>query len=137
MRRIVAGALVTMVLITSQLAGVATAHTFVASTSLTIHKVPSGKVAKGTTMVVYGKLKSDHKVCREDQLIKLMKVRQGEDKVKAKDRTDTEGEYFFTFNAKKDQKLYTKFSKVVETSYGHSHTCKGSTSKTIKIDVKK
>jgi hypothetical protein len=137
MRRIGIGALLLVVFLATVFVGGALAHTFVASTTLTIHKVPTGKVAKGTTMVVYGKLKSDHEKCRNDKVVKLMKVRQGEDKVKAKDHTDSEGEYFFTFNAKKDQTLYTKFSKFVETSYGHSHTCKGDRSKDVKINVKK
>jgi hypothetical protein len=136
MRRIVAAVLMTVFLTATVLAEVAVAHTFVAGTSLTINKVPGGSVNKGTTVVIYGKLKSSHAFCREDQVVRLMKVRPGSDKLLHKDRTDAEGEYLFVRTAKKDQKLYTKFKKVTETSYGHSHTCKGSRSKTIKINVK-
>jgi hypothetical protein len=136
MRRIVAAVLVTAFLTVSVLGEVATAHTFVATTSLGINKAPGGSVKKGTTVVIYGKLKSSKALCREDQVVRLMKARSGDDKLLAKDRTDAEGEYLFVRTAKKDMKVYTKFKKVTETSYGHSHTCKGSKSKTIKINVK-
>ena len=135
MRRIVAVAVVMMML--TGTAGVAIAHTFVANTALTIHKVPGGSVKKGTTIVIYGKLKSSRAFCHRNRVVDLMKVRKGNDKVLDKDRTDGEGEYLFVRQATKDEKVYTKFKKLVQApSYGHSHTCNGSRSETIKIDVK-
>jgi hypothetical protein len=123
------------VLLAAVMPGTAVAHTFVADTSLTIHKAPTGATASGATVVIYGRLLSPRLKCRFDQVVKLLRVRPGRDALLARDSTDREGEYIFVRTPQADQRVYTRFSGSVETSYGHSHTCRASRSSTLFVDV--
>jgi len=112
------------------------AHSFVAHTSLTIHKAPTTATAPGANVSIFGKLRSTRASCRIHKVVKLFKVRAGPDKLLAKDRTDREGTYGYTRQPSKDIKVYTKFAGSLVTSYGHSHKCLPSTSSKLFIDVK-
>jgi hypothetical protein len=134
-KRIAMCAAVAAFLLATVLPGTALAHTFVASTSLTIHKVPGGVTNPGATVVVYGKLRSVRPLCRSDRVVKLMRARPGADQLLAKDRTDSEGEYIFIRHPRRDQHIYTRFSGFFQTSYGHSHRCRGSFSSILFVNV--
>jgi hypothetical protein len=123
------------VLLATVMPGTAVAHTFVADTSLTIHKAPTGATVSGETVVIYGKLLSPRLKCRFDKVVKLLRVRPGQDALLARDTTDREGEYLFVRTPKTDQRVYTRFSGSLDTSYGHSHRCRPSRSSTVFIDV--
>ena len=135
MKRIAVGAAAAFILLATVLPGTALAHTFVASTNLSINKVPGGVTNRGATVIVYGKLKSSHALCRNNMVVKLMKVRPGADKLLAKDRTDEEGEYIFVRNPRRDARVYTRFPGFLQESYGHSHRCQGSRSSSVRINV--
>jgi hypothetical protein len=135
MKRIAVGAAAAFFLLATVLPGTALAHTFVASTNLSINKVPGGVTNRGATVIVYGKLKSSHALCRNNMIVKLMKVRPGADKLLAKDRTDEEGEYIFVRNPRRDARVYTRFPGFLDTSYPHSHRCQGSRSSSVRINV--
>ena len=134
-KRIAIGAAVAAFVLATVLPGTALAHTFVASTSLTIHKVPVGITNPGATVIVYGKLRSPRPLCRNDMVVKLMRVRPGADRLLARDRTDREGEYIFVRHPRRDQHVYTRFSGFFQTSYGHSHRCRASRSVSIFVNV--
>jgi hypothetical protein len=123
MKRIAASIIVGVFLLTTVAIEVAVAHTFVATTSLTIQKFPRGATNRGAAVVIAGKLKSARAACRTDKVVKLMKVRPGPDRLLATDRTDSEGEYLFIRHPRRDQTVYTRFSGTLDTSYGHSHEC--------------
>jgi hypothetical protein len=135
MKRIAVGVAAAFFLLATVLPGTALAHNFVANTSLSIHKVPGGVTNRGATIIVYGKLGSARAFCRDNMVVKLMKVRPGADKLLAKDRTDGEGEYIFVRNPRRDQRVYTRFSGFLQTSYGHSHRCRHSRSVNLLINV--
>ena len=136
MKRMVARAAVAIFFLATIMSGSAGAHTFVANTSLSIHKAPTGATAPGANVNVFGKLQSPRAMCAVDQLVKLFKVIDGPDKLLAKDRTDGEGTYGFVRQPSKDFKVYTKFPGSLETSYGHSHECQPSKSSKLLLDVK-
>jgi hypothetical protein len=75
-------------------------------------------------------------MCESDQVVKLLRVRSGPDKVIHKDRTDRQGEYSFVRHPHHDMKVYTKFPGFFESSYGHSHRCRASRSTNLSINVK-
>jgi hypothetical protein len=136
MKRIAVGAAAAFFLLATVLPGTALAHNFVASTNLSIHKVPGGVTNRGATVIVYGKLGSARALCRDNMVVKLMKVRPGADRLLARDRTDSEGEYIFVRNPRRDQHVYTRFSGFFQTSYGHSHRCQASRSVSLFVNVR-
>jgi hypothetical protein len=136
MKRIIASAAVAMFFLATVMSGSAGAHTFVANTSLSIHKAPTTATAPGANVNIFGKLQSPRRSCRVDKVVKLFKVLEGPDKLLAKDRTDNEGTYGFVRQPSKDMKVYTKFFGSLKTSYGHSHKCLASQSSKLFIDVK-
>lgn len=123
MKRIAAGVIVGVFLITTVVVGTAVAHTFVADTSLRIHKAPRGVTNAGAKVVIFGRLGSARPSCRSNKVIKLFRVRPGPDRLLARDRTDLEGDYRFVRHPRRDQTVYTRFSGTFNTSYGHSHRC--------------
>jgi hypothetical protein len=123
MKRIAASIIVGVFLLTTVAVGVAVAHTVVSATSLTIQKFPRGATNKGAAVIIAGRLKSARAACRANKTVKLMKVRPGPDRLLARDITDSEGEYFFIRHPRRDQTVYTRFSGTLVTSYGHSHEC--------------
>lgn len=135
MKRIFVSGAVAMFFVVTALAGTAAAHTFVAGTSLSIHKAPTGVTKPGATVSIYGKLQSPRRTCRANRVVKLFQVAAGPDIRLAKDRTDSEGTYGFSRQPTKDIKVYTRFSGSLESSYGHSHECLRSRSSKLLIEV--
>lgn len=117
------------------LASSAGAHVSTAPTTLTIKKAPQQPVDPGDKVIVFGKLKSPDASCRPGKEIDLFRKKPGTDRLLATDRTDAEGEYRFRVRPNRTIKVYTRFDGSVDSTYGHSHTCTGDRSRTIKIKV--
>jgi hypothetical protein len=107
------------------------AHVLNTNTSLTIRRIPGGDVEKGTRVLIFGKLKSSQAGCRSGESVKL----QRKGRLLRTDRTDAEGEYRFKLPIRKDSRLSVVFDGSIETSYGHSHGCNASRSRSLLIDV--
>ena len=103
----------------------AVAHTFSEGTTL------SGKRALGRKRaLIFGTLSDGQ--CKRGKTIQLVNAKTGG--VKATDVTDKEGEYRFKVRrGKRTKRFYARFQGSVETSYQHSHTCRGSQSRIIKV----
>lgn len=111
------------------------AHVSTAGTSLSIKKAPGPPIDRGDKLVVFGKLKSSDATCINAKTVNLFRKKRGPDKNLGSDLTDAEGEYRFKLRPRRSMKLYTRFNGTVTTSYGHSHTCQASQSKTIRARV--
>jgi hypothetical protein len=111
------------------------AHVSTAGTSLSIKKAPGPPIDRGDKLVVFGKLKSSDATCKTGKTVNLFRKKRGPDKNLGSDLTDAEGEYRFKLRPRRTMKLYTRFNGTVTTSYGHSHTCQASQSKTIRVIV--
>src|SRR5206468_2632082 len=94
-RRVAISALGVALLMTASFVGLANAHTFDVSTSLTIDKVPDGSTSPGDRVMIVGKLKSSEEICRAGpmkdgkrvgQQIRLHRVKKGPDPVVDTDR---------------------------------------------------
>jgi hypothetical protein len=136
MKRILVCGVAATFLLVSILASSAMAHNFVANTSLTIHKAPTGATHPGHDVVIFGKLRSGHHSCEVHKVVRLMKKRPGPDKLLGRDRTDTEGDYSFLRNPTRDMTVYTRFRGSLNTSYGHSHECLASRSSNLFINIR-
>lgn len=135
MRRVVGLLLVTLLFGGFGLVGIAWAHVFEDSPRVRIDRTPSGTVDSGDRVVVFGRVKAPHKICKVDRVVTLLRVRPGADKRLATDTTDAEGEYRFIGHPRVDQTVYVKLPRFFETSYGHSHECNGARSRNLSIDV--
>ena len=129
-------ALLCAVLVASVLAGVAVAHTFTATTSVSGAVAPTGAVAPGTRVVVFGKVRSTRSLCVRDRIVRLKRVRTpGPDPVLARTFTNRQGRYFFVRTVFRTQLVYVSVRRLVQTPAGHSHRCSGSRSANIRISV--
>jgi len=135
MRRIVGLLLGTALFVGFSLVGVAWAHTFHDSPSITIDRSPSGTVSPGDRVVVFGHVKAPHKLCKTGREVSLFRVQPGADRRLATDTTDAEGEYRFVRHPKGDQTVYVRLPHLLETSYGHSHECDKARSSNLSISV--
>jgi len=136
MKRIGASVVVGVLLLTTVLVGAAIAHTYVAETTLTIHKEPRGVTPAGAKLFIFGRLRSARPACRVNEWVKLMRVRPGPDRAIERDRTDSEGNYRFVLHPLADQTVYAKFFGAFRSpSDGHSHRCLSSRSKNQPINV--
>ena len=115
MKRILVSGVAATFLLVSILASSASAHNFVANTSLTIHKSPTGDTHPGHDVVIFGKLRSGHHSCEVHKVVRLMKKRPGPDKLLGRDRTDTEGDYSFLRNPTRDHDRLHADSRVRST----------------------
>jgi hypothetical protein len=135
MTRRTMGVIVAAVVAVLVLSGSAMAHVFTAGTTLSIKKSPGPPIDRGDKVVVFGKLKSAQRDCRADETVILFRKKRGPDRRLGTDQTDNEGEYRFKLRPRRSMRVYTRFSGSVQTSYGHSHTCTASRSKTIRLRV--
>ena len=135
MNRVTAGILAGTFLVTTVLVGTSIAHTYVAETSLTIHKEPRGVTEAGTKLFIFGKLRSARPACRANEWVKLMRVRPGPDRAMERDKTNSEGNYRFVLHPLRDQTVYVKFFGSFRDPIGHSHRCLSSRSENQPINV--
>lgn len=127
--------LVVVAAVTLVFVATAAANTWVVSPNISIKKSPVGTTNAGSKVLVYGKVNSSKRLCKEDRTVKLFRVRQGSDKLLAQDLTDADGEYGFARHPNNDQKVYTKIASLHQVSYGHDHTCRKARSENKKINV--
>ena len=135
MKRITSSAIVGVLLVTTCLVSAVIAHTYVAETSLTIHKEPRGVTEAGAKIFVFGKLRSPRPACRVNEWVKLMRVRPGPDRAMGRDRTSSEGNYRFVLHPVRDLTVYAKFFGSFRDPVGHSHRCLSSRSDNQTINV--
>jgi hypothetical protein len=135
MKQLLASVVVGVFLLTAVVVDAAVAHTYVAETSLSIHKEPRGITQAGTKVFIFGRLKSARPACRFNEWVKLMKAVPGPDKAIARDKTDGEGNYRFVLQPLRDQTVYARFLGSFNSSVGHSHRCLSSRSRIRWINV--
>lgn len=116
---------------------VAIAHTFTAGTRISAHKLPAGTTAAGAPVIIYGRVRSDHRLCVRDRAVRLKRVvTPGPDLILALTYTNRLGEYYFVRHPTRSQTVYVALRRLEQTSAGHSHTCFGSRSKNRVIDIR-
>ena len=135
MKRVAASVIAGAFVLTTVVVGAAVAHTFVAETFLSISKAPTAATAPGAKVYVFGRLKSPRPACRSNMWVKLMRIRPGRDLVLESDRTDSDGNYRFVRNPRRDLTVYTKFSGTLDSTPGHFHRCLSSRSRIRFINV--
>ena len=135
MKRVTAGVIAGTLFVTTVLVSTALAHTYVAETTLTIHKEPRGVTEVGAKVFVFGRLRSARPAGRVFEWVKLMRVRPGPDRAMERDRTDSEGNYRFVLHPLRDQTVYAKFFGSFRDPSGHSHRCLSSRSENQFINV--
>jgi hypothetical protein len=135
MKRVAASVTVGVFLFTTVVVGAAVAHTYVAETSLSIHKEPLGPTQAGAKVFIFGRLKSPRTACRSNRWVKLMRVVPGPDNAMARDKTDGDGNYRFVRHPLRDQTVYVRFFGSFRSSIGHSHRCLSNRSRIRFIDI--
>ena len=111
--------------------GMAVAHTFRDRTQLTLN-VSDRNVDRGDYVVFSGRLKADHKECRAHRIVELYR-----DGVKVdQTQTNDDGEYRFRRRVFDDHRWQVRFGGFVGGTHPHSHTCKESESKRVKVNVR-
>lgn len=118
------------------LAATASAHRFVSSPSLSIHKQPTGTTSPGKKVIVFGKVRSSRGICREDRLVRLFRVRPGPNRLLATFVTNFFGDYRFARHPRRTQKVYTRIPRLHEVSFGHDHLCRAARSRDLRIRVR-
>jgi hypothetical protein len=112
------------------LAATASAHQFVASPSLSIHKASAG----GTRVIVFGKVRGGgHPICKKNRRIRLFQARPGADRLLATDQTNAQGEYAFPLHPRRHMKVYTRVGRLHKVSFEHDHLCRAATSRKVRL----
>jgi hypothetical protein len=122
-RRLLTVLLATGLLVSAIFVGVSNAHTFTATTTVTIHKIPTGDIKPGAAVAFYGSLRSARQACRSNKKIQLWRTRPGPDLLVTRTRTNTSGQYLFIQHPRRTHTFYTRFPGSLFTSYGHFHKC--------------
>lgn len=126
MRKLLALAAVSGLLVPALFVGTASAHVKKTETTLTIDSSPAGN-----RVLVFGKIKP--KKCALDQKVKVYEAGPGSDRVLGSDRLDNDGEYSVRIPADSGR-VYAKVkSAVIVSNYQHTHKCKGDKSPTINV----
>jgi hypothetical protein len=134
MKRIVGAALVVLLVGGTIFASTAGAHSFVSQPRVTINKSPSGPVDAGDRVVIFGDVKG-RSFCTDGRIVTLFRGRPGPDERIGTDRTDNDGEYRFVIRPQSDGSFYVRIGGRRNTSYGHSHRCRGDRSPSIFVNV--
>lgn len=134
MRRITGAVLAALLLGGTIFVGTAGAHTFVSQPKVTINKSPTGAVDPGDRVLIFGKVKGRN-LCTDRREVTLFRVRPGADERVGTDRTDNEGEYRFAIRPQSDGTFYVRLRGLRQTSYGHSHRCRGDRSPSVSVNV--
>ena len=111
-------------------AGVVVAHTFTYRTQLTLN-VSERHIERGEYVIFFGRLKADHKDCRSHQVVRLYRDGNQVDTT----TTDDDGEYRFRRRVFDTARWQVRFGGSVSGTHPHSHTCKKSESKSVKVTV--
>ena len=134
MRRLLALAAVSSLLVSTVFAGSSSAHVEKFDTTLRIDKSPNGQVGPGDKVLVFGKLKPSK--CRLGQEVTVYEAGPGSDSALGSDNLDGDGEYSVAIHPDSSLRVYAKVgSAVIVSNYQHTHKCKGDRSEKIKINV--
>lgn len=126
----IVSALISMTLLFGGFTGTAAAHTFTDNTSLTL-KVSDTNVQRGDYVVFSGHLRAHHKRCRSHQVVGLYK-----DGVLIRTTTtDSTGFYRFRIRVTSTGTYQVRFAGFVGGTHPHSHTCRPSRSRRVKVEV--
>jgi hypothetical protein len=134
MRRVIGAVVAALLVGGTILVGTAGAHTFVTQPRVSINKSPAGATAPGDRVLIFGKVKGRN-LCTDHRQVTLFRTRSGADESMGTDRTDREGEYRFAIRPHVDGLFYVSIRGLRDTSYGHSHRCRGDRSPSIFVDV--
>jgi hypothetical protein len=134
MRRIVWLSVMTLVLGGLVLGGTAWAHTSVTQPRVTINKSPAGPTDPGDRVLIFGDVKGRSR-CTDNRQVTLFRLRPGPNENVATDRTDNEGEYRFAIRPQADGSFYVRIRGLRDSSYGHSHRCRGDRSPSVFVNV--
>lgn len=126
--------LVSLVALLGLVAPDVAAHTVTADTRVKASKLQGG--FKKRRVIIFGQLRSAEPACRVGEVVQLVRKRPRPWKVLATDVTDSEGDYLFARRFWRDVRVFVRHPRSTETSYGHSHTCLRSRSRTLSIDVR-
>lgn len=105
-------------------ADVASAHRFRASSRITGFDYARGAFT--------GKARSGRPQCERNRKVVVKKKRDGRDRTVGRDTTNRAGKFRIRERNAKGR-YYAKLSRRARGRYGHSHICKGDTSRTIRV----
>jgi hypothetical protein len=112
------------------LSGVAVAHEFQDTSSVSISRSPTGVVKKGTRVRFFGRVSAAHKFCRRHRRVDLYRYGVG---VVASDFTNSEGRYSMTYRVRRT----SRFSAIARGKTGgihpHRHVCYVNSSRTVRV----
>ncbi|MGH2590050.1 MAG: hypothetical protein ACRDGW_04555 [Actinomycetota bacterium] len=121
------------------LGGVATAHTEVFPTSLSISRSPFGRVQAGTVVTFSGRLSSGNQIapgkraCINNSRIRLVQIGEG---VVGSTRTDRRGRYEINEPVNRTARFRVRYlGEVLSAIHPHTHTCRASSSSRIRVPV--
>lgn len=114
------------------LEGLAVAASFTAETNLKIGRSPRGRVEKGTSVRIIGKLHSPKRFCRKGKRIQLIRFGKG---VIASRLTNFRGRYRFDRRVFRPARFRTRFSGSMSGVHPNIKTCLASTSRVIRVRV--
>jgi hypothetical protein len=134
MRRFIGAALVALLVGGTILVGGAGAHTFVSQPTVGIDKSPAGPTDRGDRVVIFGKVKGRN-LCTDGRVVRLVRSPSLSNQPVDTDRTDNEGEYRFVLFPRTDGSFYVRLPGLHDTSYGHSHRCRGDRSPSVIVNV--
>lgn len=127
-------ALAVVIAATMVLAGAEAAFAnFNAGTRLSVSKKPNGKVQKGTKVTFKGKLKSGRNFCESGQRVQLLRKQR----VVGSDRTSRRGQYSIGEKVKRSGRYRVRFDGVSRGTHPNIKTCRASSSKTVRVRVRR
>ena len=118
-------------------AGAAAATFFDDSPTIRIDRIPAGTVKPGQRVLIYGRILSDHRFCRQERKIQLRDVRGKSSHWISNDITDRDGEYRFVIRPKDSMTLFTHIAGLTQENYGGADTCDSATSSDLRVVVRR
>ena len=114
--------------------GVASAHTAIVPTSLSLKASPSKNVPKHTAVKFSGVLSSNDPACKGLSRVNVFRVNDG---FVGRTQTRVNGQWSLTKNVIKTATYQAVFDgKILSAVHPHSHTCAASASNTVTVTVK-
>jgi hypothetical protein len=112
------------------MSGLAVAHEFQDTTSVSISRSPTGKVKKGTKVRFFGSVNAAHLFCERGRRVNLYRYGVG---VVASDVTNSKGVYSMTYRVPRTSRFSTIARAKVGGAHPHRHVCYSASSRTIRV----
>jgi hypothetical protein len=103
--------------------GPASAHTFIANSSISIHR-------EGNRF--FGRVDSRRRSCERNRVVKLVKIKKNGDRVVVGTDDETSNNGAWTVRASRRGRFQAVVKARTGGPYGHSHTCRGDRSRIIR-----